>query len=88
MELVALLVALAAIIVFLVCVTVTSGKRDAESFKRRFPPLSDAEFVARCTPGTNPDIALRVRKLVAYRLGVEYERIYPSTRFVEDIGAD
>ena len=59
--LIPMIVALTAMIVFFVCVVATSGKKDAESFKRRFPSMSDAEFVARCTPGTNPDIALRVR---------------------------
>lgn len=54
-----------------------SGKGSSEPFERRFPPISDEEFVARCTPGTDPAVALRVRKIVAYHTGVEYERIYP-----------
>ena len=86
--LIPMIVALTATIVFFICVAITSGKKDAESFKRRFPPISDAEFVARCTPGTDPAVALRVRSIVADKLGVEYERIYPSTRFVDDLGAD
>jgi len=57
-------------------------------FNRRFPPISDAEFVVRCTPGVNPKVALRVRRIVADNLGVDYFRIYPSTRFVDDLGAD
>lgn len=86
MELVPLIVALAAILVFLILVVVTSGKKDSESFDRRFPPISDAEFMARCTNGTDPAVALRVRRFIADRSGVEYERIHPSTRFVEDLG--
>lgn len=39
-------------------------------------------------PGTNREIALKVRKIVADQLGVEYERIYPSSSFVNDLGAD
>ena len=58
------------------------------SLELNFPPISDAEFLERCDPGTNPDIALRVRRIVSESLGVEYERIYPSSRFVEDLGAD
>lgn len=58
------------------------------TFEDRFPPLSDAEFVARCRPGTRPEIALKVRRIVADCLGVEYERIYPESRFVDDLGAD
>ena len=57
-------------------------------FEHRFPPISDAEFVARCGPGTNPRVALRVRRIVADSLGVEYDRIYPSSRFLVDLGAD
>jgi hypothetical protein len=53
-----------------------------------FPTISDAEFLARCTPGTSPDVALKVRRIVADRLAVNYEQVYPSTRFVEDLGAD
>jgi len=49
--------------------------------------MSDAEFVARCTPGTTPKVALKVRQIVAKNLGVDYECIYPSSRFVEDLGA-
>jgi hypothetical protein len=48
-----------------------------------FPPISDAEFLARCRPGTDPEVALKVRRIVADRLGVPYERVYPSTRFID-----
>ena len=54
----------------------------------RFPPISDEEFLARCTPGTRPEVALKVRRIVADHLAVEYERIHPSMNFIEDIGAD
>lgn len=65
---------------------IVSEKRRRESFKKRFPPISDAEFVARCGLNTNPDVALRVRRIVADQLGVEYGSVYPSSRFVEDLG--
>jgi hypothetical protein len=59
-------VALAAIVFALICLAVVwQGREAAASFKprfeRRFPPISDAEFVARCTPGTDPAVALMVR---------------------------
>jgi hypothetical protein len=63
-------------------------KRHRDVFEERFPPISDAEFVARCAPGTSPQVPLKVRRIVADSLGVEYERIYPSSRFVEDLGVD
>ncbi len=58
------------------------------NFKKRFPPISDEEFLARCAPGTNPGVALKVRRIVAKHFGVEYERVYPSASFVDDLGAD
>jgi hypothetical protein len=57
------------------------------AFEGRFPPISDAEFLARCPPGTSPEVALKVRKIVAEYFGVEYERVHPSARFIEDLGA-
>jgi hypothetical protein len=81
--------------VFLLVIAVAGGlivavlldRRGRVAFRRRFPPISDAEFLARCTPGTNPRVALRVRRIVAENLGVDYECIYPSTRFDVDPGA-
>ena len=81
-----LLVGLPLFIVAVVVCVVLSIRREA-AFTKRFPPMSDEEFVARCTPGTDPDIALRVRKIVAEALNVDYGQIYPSSRFVEDLGA-
>jgi hypothetical protein len=66
----------------------TAAAFDWSGFNQRFPPISDDEFIARCRPGVNRDTALRVRSIVAEQLGVPYERIYPSSRFVEDLGAD
>ena len=79
------LVAAVFIIILILCLVAVKQQQE---FNERFPPISDAEFVARCTPGSNPGIALRVRRIVADNLGVDYHRIYPSTRFVDDLGAD
>lgn len=73
-------------IVFLCCLFMAIRSRRA--FEERHPPLSDAEFVARCTPGIDPSVALKVRRIVAEHFDVEYERVHPSTRFIEDLGAD
>ena len=67
---------------------VRQAKKEREAFEERFPPISDAEFVARCSTGTAPSVALTVRRVVADNLGVEYDRIHPSMRFAEDIGAE
>ena len=78
-----------AIGIFLIIAVALNWKRfSRRSFESRLPPLSDDEFVKRCGPNTDRDIALRVRRIVADRLGAEYERIHPSSSFVHDLGAD
>jgi hypothetical protein len=62
--------------------------RDRKVFEERFPSISDSEFLSLCRPGTKPDVALKVRRIVADQMGVKYECVYPSTRFVEDLHAD
>ena len=62
--------------------------QDQESFECRFPPISDEEFLARCGPGTDPEIALGVRRIVSEKLCIEYERIHPDASFIDDLGAD
>lgn len=56
------------------------------TFNDRFPPISDDQFMALCPPGTNRNIALRVRRIIADQLGIEYDRIYPTARFTGDLG--
>ena len=63
-------------------------QRSRQEFRDKFPPISDKEFLARCRPGTNPIIALKVREIVADQLGVDYARVYPESRLVEDLGMD
>jgi len=75
------------ILIILFALFVLEKKRQVW-FEERFPPISDEEFLARCTPGTNPDTALKVRSIMAKCLCIEYERIYPSSRLIEDLGAD
>lgn len=58
------------------------------AFREKFPPISDDEFMALCKTGTNREVALKVRKIISHSLGVDYDRIYPSSRFVEDLGCD
>ena len=58
------------------------------ALQNRFPPISDAEFLDRCSPGVSPEVALKVRQIVAKHFAIAYERVRPSMTFVEDIGAD
>jgi hypothetical protein len=78
-----ILIVCAVLIVVLACTTASRA-----DFRERFPPITDAEFLARCKPGTDPRVALKVRRIVADHFAIEYERVHPSMTFVEDIGAD
>jgi hypothetical protein len=80
-------VVIIALVVFLSAEVILHRRRRA-AFGKRFPPISDAEFMALCRPGTKPAIALKVRRIMADQLAVEYERIYPSSRIVDDLGAE
>ena len=57
-------------------------------FRGKYPPLSDDEFLDRCKPGTNRDVALKVRAIIADQLAIPPNEIYPEHRFVEDLKAD
>lgn len=62
--------------------------RKERAFRERFPPISDEEFLARCPPGTDPEIALKVRETLSDARGVDRERIYPESRLIADLGAE
>lgn len=55
---------------------------------KQWPPIDDDEFIRRCRPGVNREIALRVRQIVSEQLGIIYERVYPEQEFVRDLGCD
>src|SRR6476646_800611 len=69
------------VLIVVAACTVMERQRLA-AFRKRFPPISDEEFMAQCPPGTSRDVALRVRRIVADSLGVEYHRVYPSSSLV------
>ena len=77
------------VIVLLIVAALIALERPRRAiFNERFPPISDDEFMARCPAGTNRFVALKVRRIIADQLGIEYERIYPESSFVNDLGAD
>lgn len=49
------------------------GRAAAEDWQERWPPLTEAEFLAKCAPGVNPRTALTVRRIVSMHLGLPYE---------------
>lgn len=77
-----------AVLLVLQLITAFAERRRLKRFQDRFPPLSDADFVARCGPDIRPEVALKVRSIVSVALGVDYERIHPEARFVEDLDAN
>jgi hypothetical protein len=81
-----ILLCVAVVLVLVLCIA--GWMRSCAEFRERFPPISDAEFLARCPPGTNLEVALKVRRIVADHFAIEYERVHPSGRFIEDFGAD
>ena len=72
-----------ALIIFLLIWT-WEAKRYRD-FERRWPPISDDEFVAKCSPGTDHQRALRVRRIIAEQLDIPYERVHPEQSFVDDL---
>lgn len=56
--------------------------------KDKWPPITDDEFIRRCSPGVDRERALKVRRIISEQLGVDYDRVYPEQRFVEDLGCD
>jgi hypothetical protein len=82
------ILAVVPIVLVAVLVGIVVARCERAAFAKRFPPISDAEFLARCPPGTSPEVARKVRRIVADHFAVEYERVHPSTTFIEDLGAD
>ena len=50
---------------------------------KQIPGISDEEFMARLPRGTDREIALKVRTIVAKQTGVKREYILPDTKFVD-----
>jgi hypothetical protein len=69
------------------CYLAQEVSESTAAFEKRFPPISDKEFLAQCEPGTNPEIALKVRRILSDSLGIEYERIHPNASLVRDLDA-
>ena len=59
---------------------------DCSPSQDKWPPISEDEFIRRCPPGVDRERALKVRRIVSEHLGVDYDRVYPEQRFVDDLG--
>jgi hypothetical protein len=76
------------VVTVIAAVVLLLDKRARWRFNDKFPPIDDDAFVRRCGPGVSRDTALRVRRIISEQLGIEYERIYPEQRFVDDLQCD
>ena len=78
-----MLAAVAAVLIMLM------GRLSADvPCKDKWPPISEDEFIRRCSPGVDRARALKVRRIISEQLGVDYDRVYPEQRFIEDLGCD
>lgn len=55
----------------------------SKKFYKRWPAIDDEEFVRRCSPGTDREVALKLRRILADASGEDYENIYPEQRLVD-----
>lgn len=79
------------LILILLCIILIAGLRHGSAgipSQDKWPPISDDEFMRRCSPGVDRERALKVRRIISDQLGVDYDRVYPEQRFVEDLGCD
>lgn len=76
------------LIIVLILVAFLGGYAEAVERAKKFPPISDDEFIRRCGPEIPPEIALRVRETLSDALGIDKATIYPEHRLVEDLGAE
>ncbi len=54
-----------------------------DAFEQKYPPLTDEEFLQRCAPGTDPEVAFTVRRIIAEQLCIPVERIYPDQTWAD-----
>lgn len=80
---------LVAVGVLLTCCLVSrfSHQEPKEPRRDMSRTVSDEEFLAACSV-KDPDVALRVRKVLADCLGLDEHEIHPEDRIVQDLGAE
>ena len=79
---------IAGIIALLLVAGIAWERKRSRDFERKWPAISDDEFVAKCASGTNPECALKVRRIISEQLGIPYEHIHPQQSFANDLLQD
>ena len=82
MQLTAVILVLLLIAVVVVVVEMCSETSIA-NFEKKYPPISDEEFLSRCGEGVNAEVALKARRIVANQTQIDYERITPDMTFLD-----
>ena len=75
--------ALIVIAAFVFCAIYLVWFAPSNKFYKQWPAIDDDEFVRRCPPGIDPDVALKIRRILADVSGEDYEHIYPEQRLVD-----
>lgn len=70
---------------YLKCCDQLFGTDRHTQWQEKFRPLTDEEFLSRCSPGVRPETALKVRAIISDQLGIPVEQIHPEHRFIEDL---
>lgn len=73
------------VILLVLFVIAVFSMAQSKRWYEKWPAIDDEEFLARCPAGTNREVALKVRRIVAEQTGVEYEHVYPEQSFVDDL---
>lgn len=82
------MLALILISLFTIFIVVMCYRSNGVPSQDKWPPITEDEFIRRCSPGVDRERALKVRRIISEQLGVDYDRIYPEQKFVEDLGCD
>ena len=67
---------------------IMNGRRQArhwDVYTEKHPPIGDEEFLRLCDAGANREIALKVRAIICDCTVIDYDRIYPNTRLMQDV---
>lgn len=55
----------------------------SNAFYKKWPAIDEDEFVRRCSPETNREVAIKVRKIISDVSGEDYEHIHPEQQLIE-----
>jgi hypothetical protein len=57
---------------------IVSFRTASKAWHRKWPAISDEEFLRQCGPGIDASIALKVREILSDAYGIDEEHIHPQ----------